>query len=161
MTFITKYESPLGTMTVSADETGLTGIWFDGQKYYGAKLPEMVRKNSGYPFLVQACSWLDSYFSGKIPSFLPPLHLTGTDFQLQVWSILLDIPYGKQISYSEIASRIAALRGIAKMSARAVGVAVGHNPISIMVPCHRVVGADGSLTGYAGGIDKKIYLLEL
>ena len=113
------------------------------------------------PVLEQTVKWLDLYFSGQKPDFTPPLHLIGSEFRLAVWKILLEIPYGQMTTYKELAGRIAEQRGIKSMSAQAVGGAVGHNPISIIVPCHRVLGTDGSLTGYAGGIDKKISLLTL
>ena len=112
-------------------------------------------------FLKDALRWLDIYFSGQKPDFLPKLHLIGTDFQREVWDILLEIPYGQTVTYGEIARKIADKRGLKTMSAQAVGGAVGHNEISIIIPCHRVVGTNGSLTGYAGGIDKKISLLKL
>ena len=111
--------------------------------------------------LAEAVRWLDAYFSGREPDFLPPLHPHGTAFQRAVWDILRSIPYGQTMTYGEIARRLAAQQGLSHMSAQAVGGAVGHNPVSILIPCHRVVGADGSLTGYAGGVDKKRFLLEL
>ena len=113
------------------------------------------------PVLEQTVKWLNLYFSGQEPDFTPPLHLIGSEFRLAVWKMLLEIPYGQTTTYKELAGRIAEQRGIKTMSAQAVGGAVGHNPISIIVPCHRVLGTDGSLTGYAGGIDKKISLLTL
>lgn len=156
MQYIDHYCSPIGGILLAADETGLTGLWFDGGKYYAAGLdPEHEEKDT--PVLEQAREWLKIYFSGREPGFLPPVHMTGTPFQLTVWEILRKIPYGKTVTYGEIAKEIAGSR----MSAQAVGGAVGHNAISIIVPCHRVVGADGNLTGYAGGMDKKIKLLTL
>ena len=113
------------------------------------------------PVFEQTKRWLDSYFSGQIPDFLPPLSLKGTDFRMEVWEELLKIPYGKTVSYGEIAAAVARKRGLDRMSAQAVGGAVGHNPVAIIVPCHRVVGKDGSLTGYGGGLDKKTALLSL
>ena len=160
MQFTNRYRSPLGDMLLAADETGLTGLWFEMQKYYASKLDaEHVEKE--LPVFEQTKRWLDLYFSGKEPDFTPQLHMIGTPFQLAVWEILCGIPYGKTTSYGEIAKTIARQSGRASMSAQAVGGAVGHNKISIIVPCHRVIGADGSLTGYAGGIDKKIKLLAL
>lgn len=160
MQTISHCESPLGKLLLAADETGLTGVWFDGGKYCADGLePEHVEGDT--PVLAQAREWLGVYFSGREPQFSPPLHMTGTAFQLAVWELLLRIPYGKTTTYGEIAREIAAMRGISRMSAQAVGQAVGHNRISIIVPCHRVVGADGGLTGYAGGIDKKERLLFL
>ena len=145
---------------LAADGTGLRGLWFDGQKYFARSLPaERIEQDT--PALAEAKRWLDIYFAGKEPDFLPPLHPTGSAFRQSVWEILLKIPYGQTITYSDIARQLAAKRGLANMSAQAVGGAVGHNEISVIIPCHRVVGANGSLTGYAGGIDKKIKLLKL
>lgn len=157
MTFVQTYDSPLGGMLLAADEHGLTGAWFDGQKYFAHGLPaeRTVRET---PVLAQTKRWLEVYFSGKAPDFLPPLHPAGSAFRQAVWELLLKIPYGKTATYGALAKQLAAGAG---MSAQAVGGAVGHNAISVLIPCHRVVGADGSLTGYAGGIDRKIRLLEL
>lgn len=154
------YDSPLGGILLAADEIGLTGLWFDGEKYLAAQLPaeHTVRET---PILTDTKRWLDIYFSGGRPDFLPPLHPVGSVFQQSVWEILLRIPYGQTTTYGEIARQLAEMQGIARMSAQAVGGAVGHNRISVIIPCHRVVGANGSLTGYAGGIDKKVKLLEL
>lgn len=160
MQYISHYSSPLGEMLLAADKAGLTGLWFEGQRYFARSL-EQEHLEQEIPVLTQAKEWLDLYFSGKRPDFEVPLHLTGTDFQNEVWEILRAVPYGQTTTYGEIAKTLAARRGLAHMSAQAVGGAVGHNPISVMVPCHRVVGADGSLTGYAGGIDKKEALLRL
>ena len=162
MIYKTHYDSPLGGILLSADDKGLTGLWFDGQKYFAYGLAESEaceeQENS---ILTEAKCWLDIYFSGKEPDFDLPLNPTGTDFQKRVWSILCTIPYGKTMSYGQIAAQLAAEQAAAHMSAQAVGGAVGHNPLSIIVPCHRVVGTNGSLTGYAGGIDRKIKLLTL
>lgn len=145
---------------LAADGTGLRGLWFDGQKYFARDLSaERIEQNT--PALTEAKRWLDIYFAGKEPDFLPPLHPTGSAFRQSVWEILLKIPYGQTITYGDIARQLAAKRGLANMSAQAVGGAVGHNKISVIIPCHRVVGTNGSLTGYAGGIDKKIRLLKL
>lgn len=160
MTFIQYYDSPLGRILLAADEIGLTGLWFEGQKYYAAQLPE-AHTEQETPILTEAKRWLDIYFTGKKPDFLPPLHPIGSAFRQAVWEILLQIPYGQTMTYGEIARQIAAQKGLARMSAQAVGGAVGHNEISVIIPCHRVVGTNGSLTGYAGGIDKKMRLLEL
>ena len=160
MTFIQYYDSPLGRILLAADEIGLTGLWFEGQKYYAAQLPE-AHTEQETPILAEAKRWLDIYFTGKEPDFLPPLHPIGSAFRQAVWEILLQIPYGQTMTYGEIARQIAAQKGLARMSAQAVGGAVGHNEISVIIPCHRVVGTNGSLTGYAGGIDKKMRLLEL
>ena len=160
MTFTQHYDSPLGGILLASDEIGLTGLWFDGQKYFAHNLPtERIEQNT--PVLAEAMRWLNIYFTGKEPDFLPPLHPIGSTFRQSVWEILLQIPYGQTTTYGEIARRLAERQGLAQMSARAVGGAVGHNEISIMIPCHRVVGTNGSLTGFAGGIDRKIKLLNL
>ena len=160
MTFIQHYDSPLGGILLAADEIGLTGLWFDGQKYFARDLPaERVEQNT--PALSEAKRWLDIYFTGREPDFTPPLHPIGSTFRRDVWEMLLQIPYGQTITYGGIARQLAAKRGLPGLSAQAVGGAVGHNEISIIIPCHRVVGTNGSLTGYAGGIDKKVKLLEL
>ena len=160
MTFTQHYDSPLGGILLASDEIGLTGLWFDGQKYFAHNLPtERIEQNT--PVLAEAMRWLNIYFTGKEPDFLPPLHPIGSTFRQSVWEILLQIPYGQTTTYGEIARRLAERQGLAQMSARAVGGAVGHNEISIMIPCHRVVGTNGSLTGFAGGIDRKIKLLTL
>ena len=160
MTFLQHYNSPLGGILLAADEIGLTGLWFDGQKYFARDLPaEHVEQNT--PVLSEAKRWLGIYFTGREPDFTPPLHPIGSVFRQAVWEILLQIPYGQTTTYGEIARQLAAKLGLPRMSAQAVGGAVGHNEISIIIPCHRVVGTSGSLTGYAGGIDKKVKLLEL
>lgn len=162
MTFTQVYDSPLGDMLLATDEQGLVGLWFMGQKYFADSLAspkECIEHET--PALVETKCWLDVYFAGREPDFLPPLHPTGTPFQHAVWDILLQIPYGQITTYGAIARQIATGRGAEHMSAQAVGSAVGRNHISIIIPCHRVVGSNGSLTGYAGGIDKKIRLLEL
>lgn len=160
MQYISYYKSPLGDLLLSNDEQGLTGIWFSGGKYFAKVLSSDYREQEN-SILAETKKWLDMYFSGKEPDFTPPLHITGSDFRKRVGEIMLGIPYGKTISYGDIAKIIAQERGIAKMSAQAVGGAVGHNPISIIIPCHRVVGTNGSLTGYGGGINRKIKLLTL
>ena len=160
MVSICHYESPLGGVLLAADEIGLTGLWFDGQKSFARGLPaDRVERET--PALLEAKRWLDIYFSGKEPDFTPPLHPIGSAFRQSVWEILLRIPYGKTTTYGEIARQLSEKMGLSRMSAQAVGGAVGHNEISIIIPCHRVVGTNGSLTGYAGGIDKKGKLLEL
>lgn len=161
MVYTTDYQSPLGTIFLAADEKGLTGLWLEGQKYYAAQIKKEECRQEKTPVLKDAERWLDIYFQGKEPDFMPALHPVGTEFQSAVWEILRRIPYGRTITYGEIAGQLAAQRGVKKMSAQAVGGAVGHNKISIIIPCHRVVGSNGSLTGYAGGIDKKIALLKL
>ena len=160
MQYTTFYESPIGRMLLAADDTGLTGLWFEGQKYF-ARCLDRESEEKELPVFAEAKRWLDIYFSGKEPDFTPPLHFTGTDFQKEVWEILCAIPYGQTMTYGAIADQLAKKRGLSRMSAQAVGGAVGHNNISIIVPCHRVVGSDGSLTGYAGGIERKTFLLNL
>ena len=161
MEYKVNYDSPLGRMLLAADEEGLTGVWFEGQKYYARGLEQNQEEHENKPLLADAKRWLDLYFSGKEPEFNLPLNPKGTEFQREVWEILRTIPYGKTMTYGEIATQIAEKRGIARMSAQAVGGAVGHNPIAIFIPCHRVVGADGSLTGYAAGVERKAVLLRL
>ena len=160
MQYTSHYQSPIGSILLAADDIGLTGLWFEGQKYFALYLDKEHEEKEVPPFEI-AKRWLDIYFSGKAPDFTVPLHFTGTDFQNEVWEILYAIPYGQLTTYGEIARQIAAKRGLEHMSAQAVGGAVGHNEISIIVPCHRVVGSNGSLTGYAGGVDKKQALLTL
>ena len=151
---LTRYESPLGSILLAADQTGLTGLWFVGQKYFPSFLDGDFFENET-PVLTEAKHWLSLYFSGKEPDFLPPLHPQGSFFRQAVWNVLLTIPRGQTMTYGEIARRLNV------RSAQAVGGAVGHNPISILIPCHRVVGSDGSLTGYAGGLARKEWLLHL
>ncbi len=160
MQIVSHYPSPLGDILLSADGDGLTGLWFDGAKYYAAGLAPDCREGSS-PALEEAKRWLDLYFSGRVPDFLPPLHAVGSPFQRAVWDLLLQIPRGRTATYGALARRLSARSGAARVSARAVGGAVGRNKISILIPCHRVVGADGSLTGYAGGIARKQALLAL
>ena len=154
MTYTCNYSSPAGEILLAANDNGLTGLWFYGAKYFAADL-EDARTEKLTPVLRQTLRWLDTYFSGSEPDFMPPLELHGSDFRRRVWAELVKIPYGETVTYGEIAKKL----GV--KSAQAVGGAVGHNPVSIIVPCHRVLGADGSLTGYAGGTDKKARLLEL
>lgn len=168
MTYISHYHSPLGNILLTADDSGLCGVWFERQKYFAAGLDpkDMIEVTEVFgekelPVFLQTKRWLDLYFAGKKPDFSVSLHFTGTQFQKEVWKLLLDIPYGATTTYGEIAKILADKRGSAHMSAQAVGGAVGHNKISILVPCHRVLGSDGKLTGYAGGLDKKKWLLEL
>ena len=160
MTYIGHYTSPLGGITLSSDGTAITGLWFDGQKYFGATLPQHPVEQE-LPVFAQTRHWLDLYFRGDVPDFMPPLAPKATAFRSAVWEILGTIPYGHTMTYGAIADQIARQMGLSSMSAQAVGGAVGHNPISLLMPCHRVVGTNGSLTGYAGGIDKKIALLTL
>ena len=160
MDYIAHYESPLGQMTLASDGMSLTGLWFDGQKNFGASLAQQHEERA-LPVFSEAKNWLDIYFSGKEPGFIPRLLLRGTLFQREVWKLLLAVPYGHTTTYGALADILAAQRHILKMSARAVGTAVGHNPVSLIVPCHRIIGASGALTGYAGGTDRKAKLLML
>lgn len=157
MRYISRYPSVLGEILLSADEHGLNGLWFEGER--GA--PAFCGSGTESAPICIAKQWLDIYFSGREPDFSVPLSCSGTAFQLAVWEILRTIPYGQTTTYGEIAKQIAARQGRPKMSAQAVGGAARRNPVSIIVPCHRVIGADGNLTGYAAGIAKKRTLLEL
>jgi methylated-DNA-[protein]-cysteine S-methyltransferase len=162
MYYRTTYPSPVGTITLACDGNNLVGLWLEGQKYHGGTIPgEMVEK-SGLPVFDAAREWLDGYFAGEKPGISElPLAPIGGAFRQGVWGILCDIPYGEVITYGDIAKKMAVKMGKDSMSGQAVGGAVGHNPISIIIPCHRVVGSNGSLTGYAGGVQTKIKLLEL
>ena len=159
MLYTSHYASPLGGMTLVSDGTALVGLYFDGQKYAAEGL-DATRTQKNLPVFEEARRWLDVYFSGRKPDFTPPTAPAGTAFQQSVWEILRTIPYGETTTYGAIARRIEQNTGC-RMSAQAVGGAVGRNPISILIPCHRVIGADGSLTGYAGGLDKKESLLRI
>ncbi len=161
MIYTSRCPSTLGEILLAADDQGLTGLWFaEQQRHMGLGLSPHAEERPS-PFFDEARRWLEIYFAGRDPGFTPTLHLTGPDFRVRVGKILLAIPYGQTATYGEIAAQIAKERGLARMSARAVGGAVAKNPISLIVPCHRVVGANGSLTGYGGGIDRKIALLKL
>ena len=160
MVYTAEYASPLGMITLACDDEAITGLWFNGQKHFGSILPRETLRQE-HPLFAKARRWLDIYFSGREPGFLPPLRYDSTLFRKLVCDILLTIPYGETTTYGAIAQQLAAQRGLEHLSAQAVGGAVGHNPISILIPCHRVIGADGSLTGYAGGIEKKHALLKL
>ncbi|MBQ7800935.1 MAG: methylated-DNA--[Oscillospiraceae bacterium] len=155
MTYYQKeYISPIGPLTLASDGTHLMGLWVKGQKYYGGVLAgKMVPAEDGSLFAA-AEAWLEDYFAGKRPDPAAlPLAPIGSEFRQRVWKLLLEIPYGQVMTYGEIAKRLDC------GSAQAIGGAVGHNPISIIIPCHRVVGSSGSLTGFAGGLDKKRWLL--
>lgn len=162
MLYTVYYDSPVGKLLLAEREEKLAGIWMEGQKYFLGSLEKEARQEADTAVLQCTRKWLDSYFKGEKPP-IDELALgpTGSEFQKDVWKVLCQIPYGKVTTYGKIAEKIASVRGLSSMSAQAVGGAVGHNPISIVIPCHRVVGAGGSLTGYAGGIDKKVKLLTL
>ncbi len=160
MEYTNHYRSPLGRITLAGDGQNLTGLWFDGQKYFGSGLSEHpVQKE--LEIFERTKEWLDIYFSGREPDFTPSLSMGGSSFRREVWEIMLTIPFGQTMTYREIAEKLAARRRIDRMSAHPVGGAVAHNPISLIIPCHRVVGSNGSLTGYAGGLEKKVRLLQL
>lgn len=148
--YVSWYDSPVGRMLLTCTDRGLTGLYMNRE----------VSGREEHPIFQQTAAWLDAYFLGENPPLTVPLALEGTLFQQTVWEILLRIPYGKTRSYGSIAREAASKLGKEKMSAQAVGQAVGRNPVSILVPCHRVVGSSGNLTGYAGGMDKKIWLLN-
>ena len=154
------YHSPLGPIMMASDGEALSGLWFEGQKYFADGIEGEYTEKS-LPIFDEVTRWLDIYFKGHEPGFTPLILMKTTSFRKAVWEVMLTIPYGKTMTYGEIANVIAKKRNISKMSSQAVGGAVSHNSISLIIPCHRVVGADGSLTGYAGGIDKKMQLLEL
>ena len=160
MQYICRYRSPLGGMTLAGEGECLTGLWFDGQNYFAASLSSEYREGV-LPVFDETMAWLELYFQGRDPGTVPLLRPSGSPFRLSVWDILRQIPRGSVVSYGWIAAELARKRGGIRVSARAVGGAVGHNPISILIPCHRVVGRSGSLTGYAGGIERKIRLLFL
>lgn len=164
MQYTTSYHSPFGEITIACDSEGknLVGVWLEGQKYAGGTLSKTVTTEDSLPLFQKTKNWLDRYFAGEKPGISElPLAPVGSEFRQGVWSILREIPYGEVTSYSAIAKKMAQITGKKNMSSQAVGGAVGHNPISIIIPCHRVVGAHGNLTGYAGGIPLKIKLLEL
>ncbi len=154
MRFTACLASPLGPLTLASDGEALTGLWLEGQKYFAAGLEPDAQDAPSLPVFQETAAWLERYFSGQRPPDLPPLAPQGSVFRQKVWKTLLKIPYGQSRTYGELAVAL-------DSSPRAVGGAVGHNPISILIPCHRVVGAEGSLTGYAGGEERKRFLLEL
>lgn len=168
--YLFRYASPVGALTLSSDGDALTGLWFDAQKHFmeqrdaSGKLvrlsPERCQE-AALPAFEQAETWLNRYFGGGVPDFTPALRLYGSAFQKAVWECLLRVPYGRAVTYGELAASVAERLGKPRMSARAVGAAVGRNPVSVIVPCHRVVGAGGELTGYSAGLDTKAYLLAL
>ncbi len=149
--YVSRYDSPIGKLLLTCNDRGLTGLYMNRE----------VTRQEDHPVFQKTAAWLDAYFRGECPPVTVPIVLEGTPFQRIVWDILRTIPYGETRSYGSIAKEVAAILGKEKMSAQAVGQAVGRNPVSILVPCHRVLGSDGKLTGYAGGMEKKIWLLEL
>jgi methylated-DNA-[protein]-cysteine S-methyltransferase len=155
MDYTAHYDSPLGGITLASDGKRLAGLWFDGQKYFADVLDKEHEEKPDIDVFDKTRRWLDEYFCGREPQFTPPLVFRGSDFRKRVWQRLMQIPYGHTETYGDIA------RSLGCHSAQAVGGAVGHNPLTLIAPCHRVMGSDGSLTGYAGGIDKKIRLLQL
>lgn len=162
MIYITNYDSPIGSLVIAARNDKLIGLWVEGQKYFFSNFKDEVKKTDNVSILVKTKKWLDRYFNGEVPDIHAlDIEFIGSDFRKSVWKILSEIPYGKVVTYNDIACKVASLRNLKKMSAQAIGGAVGHNPISIIIPCHRVVGKDGNLTGYASGIEKKFYLLSL
>lgn len=162
MYYSTTYQSPVGAITLACDGDNLVGLWMEGQKYFGDTMPEAMTENDDMPIFDTVKKWLDGYFEGKQPNiFELPLAPIGGEFRQGVWRILCEIPYGEVITYGDIAKKMAANMNKKTMSSQAVGGAVGHNPISIIIPCHRVVGSNGSLTGYSGGVQKKLKLLGL
>ena len=160
MHFLQFYQSPLGEISLASNGECLTGLWFKGQKNYGYTLA-LEYKDETVRVLEETKRWLDIYFQGKDPDFMPQVEVSATSFRMSVWDHLREIPYGKTTTYGNIAAALAKERGVGQMSAQAVGNAVGRNPISIIIPCHRVIGSDGNLTGYAGGLEKKVALLRL
>ena len=160
MDYVSFYQSPAGNMMMASSGSALSGLWFSGQKYFAETL-HADHKERQLPVFDETKRWLDTYFSGREPDFTPPLDMRATAFRRAVWEILLTIPYGRTATYGEIAKKVTGSTGIGRMAARAVGGAVGHNAILLIIPCHRVIGSDGNLTGYAGGIERKIRLLEM
>lgn len=160
MDYTYHYTSPIGGITVASNGESLTGLWFDGQKYFASTLSQRhVEKQ--LPIFDRTCEWLDLYFSGKSPDFIPPVFMYVSNFRRDVYEILMTIPFGETMTYKEVADLIAKKHRIISMSAQAVGGAIAHNPISLVIPCHRVIGTNGKLTGYAGGLDKKEWLLDM
>ena len=156
------YKSSIGDILLVSDEENIIGLWFSKHKYMENEIPTDIMEKEDIQPLQEGVLWLDDYFAGKKPdiSRLPLSPINGTEFRKQIWQLLIEIPYGQVITYGQVAKEVAKRMGKARMSAQAVGGAVGHNPISIIIPCHRVVGSNGSLTGYGGGINNKIRLLR-
>ena len=160
MDYTYHYSSPIGGITMASNGDALTGLWFDGQKYFASTLSHNHIEKQ-LPIFDRTCEWLDLYFSGTGPSFMPHIFMWGSNFRRDVYEILMTIPFGETMTYKEIADLIAKKHRIISMSAQAVGGAIAHNPISLIIPCHRVIGTNGKLTGYAGGLDKKEWLLNM
>ncbi len=162
MHYQTTYHSTIGELTLACHNNSIIGLWIKNQKYYPNSLAENSILKDELPLFYDVKNWLDSYFSGQNPNILNlPLAPVGSDFSKEVWRIIKKIPYGETLSYGEIAKEISLKNNNKNVSAQAVGGAVGRNPISIIIPCHRVLGSNGSLSGYAGGIEKKIKLLQI
>ncbi len=159
--YTSTYDSAIGSLLLAADDIGLVGLWLNSDRFYANLLANCESVVKETPILETVKRWLNAYFSGREPKIELPFHLIGTPFRQEVWQLLLQIPYGQVVTYGDLARKMAEKRGVAHMSAQAIGGAVGHNEILIIIPCHRVIGANGNLTGYAGGIDKKLKLLEL
>jgi len=160
--YTTTYSSPLGPLTLASNGNSLLALWLDGQKYFGEGTPPRLQQNHSLPLFAQVTAWLDAYFAGQNPAASQlPLAPQGSAFRQAVWELLTQIPYGQVTTYGALARQMEAKLGIPKMACQAVGGAVGHNPISIIIPCHRVVGTNGSLTGYGGGLKRKLQLLQL
>ena len=160
MDYTYHYSSPIGGITMASNGESLTGLWFDGQKYFASTLSQRHMEKQ-LPIFDRTCEWLDLYFSGKSPDFIPPVFMYVSNFRRDVYEILMTIPFGETMTYKEVADLIAKKHRIISMSAQAVGGAIAHNPISLVIPCHRVIGTNGKLTGYAGGLDKKEWLLDM
>ena len=160
MDYTYHYTSPIGGITMASNGESLTGLWFDGQKYFASTLSQRHMEKQ-LPVFDRTCEWLDLYFSGKSPDFMPPVFMYVSNFRRDVYEILMTIPFGETMTYKEVADLIAKKHRIISMSAQAVGGAIAHNPISLVIPCHRVIGTNGKLTGYAGGLDKKEWLLNM
>ena len=160
MDYTYHYTSPIGGITMASNGESLTGLWFDGQKYFASTLSQRHMEKQ-LPVFDRTCEWLDLYFSGKGPDFMPHVFMCVSNFRRDVYEILMTIRFGETTTYKEVADLIAKKHRIISMSAQAVGGAIAHNPISLVIPCHRVIGTNGKLTGYAGGLDKKEWLLDM
>ncbi|MBO4229849.1 MAG: methylated-DNA--[protein]-cysteine S-methyltransferase [Clostridia bacterium] len=160
MEYIKLIGSPLGRITLASDGSALTGLWFSGQRFDRETLADVFLERD-LPIFEEAVRWLNCYFAGRDPGVFQPVSPKGSEFRRAVWKMLEAIPYGETVTYGEIAGRIARIEGRTLPAARAVGGAVSHNPISLIIPCHRVIGSDGRLTGYAAGVDRKETLLKL